>query len=109
MFKRIAVITIILGLFISVNLFASEEDDAGPWIQVIADESIDWIVDYSDGGYVSGSGDHIINAVTHEGATADLIVNGNIVDSGTVPLNENGWLYLEVPWGVPDPDEPETY
>lgn len=113
MFKKIAIITIILGLLISVNLFAGEEDNTGPWIQVSADDDIEWhLIIY--GGGVGGSNWHIYDSGTKlknvpgaEGCLAEIFWNGNLQDSGTVPIN--GTLYLEIDIYIPDPDEPETY
>jgi len=116
MFKRIVVITIILGLFIFVNLFAGEEDDAGPWVQVSADDDITWnIIIYSNNPCIPdltdgpNSGNKTYNAIDYEGCFAELKYNGDVVDSGTVPISNTGWLHLEVPFEVPDPDEPETH
>ena len=103
MFKKIVIITLILGFFISVNLFA------GPWVEVDADDDINWTVEYSDGlGTTNGMGYQVLNACGHENQTATLYVNENQVDYGTVPNYENGWLHLEVPFGTRDDDEPIT-
>ncbi len=110
MFKKIAILAIVIGILITGNLLASLEDPLT--IYVTAQDEVDWTLMIWDGVQypwtIYGQGDYPpVNATGCQGDYYEMwaLDETHFIESGTLPHDDT--FEIEIPITVPSWEEQE--
>ena len=109
MFKKIAILVIIIGIFIAGNLMASPADPL--YIYVYAQDEVDWTLYIDDPlpypWKIEEYGNYIIDATDCQGCYYEMwaLDETIFIESGYLPYSN--WYEIVVPITVPSEEDPE--
>ncbi len=109
MLKKIAIAAILMTLLISGNLFAIDKEPL--FIQVIAQEEVDWTLYIDDplpGQWkIEEYGNFLINATGCQGCPYEMwaLDETHFIESGYLPFTD--WFEIYIPITVPSWKDPE--